>query len=156
MVHKSSMVLPSSGGGGIASINGDTTAAQIIVGGSGISVSSTGGTTTITNTGGSSGITVTPETSGPVTIASGAGLGVYSIYNSSGAGFTVNLPSTPAANQVVTIVDAGLNAAAHNITVQGNGNNISGGGSLGTSYVIGSNGGAVTLAWDGTQWSQIA
>lgn len=38
------------GGGGVTSINGDTTAAQIIAAGTGISVSSTGGTTTITNT----------------------------------------------------------------------------------------------------------
>ncbi len=37
-------------GGGIASINGDNTSAQLIVGGSGIAVSSTGGTTTISAT----------------------------------------------------------------------------------------------------------
>lgn len=38
------------GGGGITSINGDTTAAQVITAGTGISISSTGGTTTVTNT----------------------------------------------------------------------------------------------------------
>lgn len=38
------------GGGGITSINGDTTAAQLIVGGSGITVGTAGGTTTITAT----------------------------------------------------------------------------------------------------------
>jgi large repetitive protein len=38
------------GGGGITSINGSTTPAQTIASGTGISVSSTGGTTTITNT----------------------------------------------------------------------------------------------------------
>jgi hypothetical protein len=38
------------GGGGITSINGDTTAAQLIVGGTGISVATALGTTTITNT----------------------------------------------------------------------------------------------------------
>jgi hypothetical protein len=38
------------GGGGIDSINGDTTSAQVIAGGTGISVSTSGGTTTITNT----------------------------------------------------------------------------------------------------------
>lgn len=45
------------GGGGITSINGDTTAAQVIAAGTGISVSSSGGTTTISNT--ASGGTVT-------------------------------------------------------------------------------------------------
>jgi len=43
--------------GGVVSINGDTTPAQLIVGGTGISVSTVGGTTTITNT--ESGGTVT-------------------------------------------------------------------------------------------------
>jgi len=41
-------------GGGIESINGDSTAAQVIAAGSGISVSSSDGTTTITNTGAAS------------------------------------------------------------------------------------------------------
>ncbi len=44
-----------SGSAGITSINGDTSAAQIIAAGSGISVASAGGTTTITNTGGGGG-----------------------------------------------------------------------------------------------------
>lgn len=42
--------LPSTSGSGIESINGDSTANQSIVGGSGISVSTVTGTTTITNT----------------------------------------------------------------------------------------------------------
>lgn len=41
----------SGSGGGVASINGDTTSAQLIVGGTGISVATAAGTTTITNTG---------------------------------------------------------------------------------------------------------
>lgn len=49
----------SSGGGGIQSINGDSTSAQSIVGGTGISVATSSGTTTITNTSPSSGGTVT-------------------------------------------------------------------------------------------------
>lgn len=39
------------GGSGIQSINGDTTSAQIIAAGTGISVATVAGTTTITNTG---------------------------------------------------------------------------------------------------------
>lgn len=41
---------PQGGSGGVISINGDTTPAQLIVGGTGISVSTSAGTTTITNT----------------------------------------------------------------------------------------------------------
>jgi len=47
------------GGGGIQSINTDTSSAQVIAGGTGISVATTSGTTTITNTSPSSGGTVT-------------------------------------------------------------------------------------------------
>lgn len=52
-----SVTLPSSGGGGITSINADTTAAQLIVGGTDISVSTVAGTTTISSTGGSGTVT---------------------------------------------------------------------------------------------------
>ncbi len=45
------------GSGGIASINGDTTSAQSIVGGTGISVATAAGTTTITNTGSTASLT---------------------------------------------------------------------------------------------------
>lgn len=47
--------LSTGGGGGIASINADTTSAQLIVGGTGITVSTTAGTTTVTATGAGSG-----------------------------------------------------------------------------------------------------
>lgn len=43
---KSEIIPPGGGGGGIASINGDTTSAQIITGSSGVSCSTTSGTTT--------------------------------------------------------------------------------------------------------------
>jgi hypothetical protein len=55
------------GGGGIASINGNTTSAQVITGGTGISVSSSAGTTTITNTGSGGGqFIIDPTSSIPV------------------------------------------------------------------------------------------
>lgn len=52
--------LPVEGGGsgGIASINGDTTSAQTITGGTGISVSTSGGDTVITNTAPSTNVTI--------------------------------------------------------------------------------------------------
>jgi hypothetical protein len=64
-----SVTLPQTGGGsgGIASINGDTTAAQLITGGTGISVSTSGGDTVITATGSGSGTV----TSVSVTTANG-------------------------------------------------------------------------------------
>jgi hypothetical protein len=46
-----------SGGGGITSINGDTTSNQLIVGGTGITVGTAGGTTTISATGGTGTVT---------------------------------------------------------------------------------------------------
>lgn len=54
-----SVTLPTTGGGsgGVTSINGDTTAAQVIAGGAGISVVTAAGTTTITNTGASGTVT---------------------------------------------------------------------------------------------------
>ncbi len=68
------------GGSGITSINGDTTAAQVIAAGTGISVTSTGGTTTITNTGGGgSGITsINGNTTAAQVITAGAGISVTS------------------------------------------------------------------------------
>lgn len=53
MVYKSSSIASGTGsgtGGGIVSINSDTTPAQVISAGAGINVSTSGGTTTITNT----------------------------------------------------------------------------------------------------------
>ena len=55
------------GGGGITSINGDTTAAQLIVGGSGISVGTAGGTTTISATGAGTGTVTSVDVSGGAT-----------------------------------------------------------------------------------------
>lgn len=55
------------GGGGITSINGNTNAAQTIAGGTGISVASSGGTTTITNQGALDSFTIiqTPHGTSP-------------------------------------------------------------------------------------------
>jgi hypothetical protein len=57
---------PFSGSSGVLSINGDTTPNQLIVGGSGISVGTAGGTTTITATGGTGTVTSVAQTTNSV------------------------------------------------------------------------------------------
>jgi hypothetical protein len=69
---------------------------------------------------------------------------------------TVNLPASPALNQIVVVQDGGLNAATYNITVQGNGNNILLPYGSATSYVIGSNGADAWFNWNGTAWGVLA
>jgi hypothetical protein len=64
----------------------------------------------------------TPKTSSPVTAVSGNG---YFINTTSGA-ITVNLPSTPAAGDIVAIADYANTSATNNITVGRNGSNIDG------------------------------
>lgn len=133
----------------------------LIQAGSNVTISGSGTQSSpyvINSTGGGSGgggFTNTAVSNGSPYTA-GTGQNIYSIYNTSGASYTFNLDATPATNDVCVIIDAKLTATAHPITVQGNGNNISAGGALGTNYQIGSNGGAISLAWDGTQWNQFA
>jgi hypothetical protein len=64
----------------------------------------------------------TPKTSSPVTAVSGNG---YFINTTSGA-ITVNLPSTPAAGDIVAIADYANTAATNNITIGRNGSKIDG------------------------------
>jgi hypothetical protein len=64
----------------------------------------------------------TPKTSSPVTAVSGNG---YFINTTSGA-ITINLPSTPAAGDIVAIADYANTSATNNITVGRNGSNIDG------------------------------
>lgn len=114
-----------------------------------------GGNTDVLTTLNSSGFAITAVSNGSPYTA-GTGQNIYTIYNTSGGAYTFNLNATPNTNDICIIVDAGLSASAHPITVQGNGNIISAGGTSGTSYEIGGNGGAVSLAYDGIQWSQYA
>ena len=64
----------------------------------------------------------TPKTSSPVTAVSGNG---YFI-NTTSIAITVNLPSTPAAGDIVAIADYANTSATNNITVGRNGVNIDG------------------------------
>lgn len=68
---------------------------------------------------------------------------------------TITMPAVPAfIAQIWTIKDESAGAAANNITIDGNGNNIVGGVSAAT-YVITTNGGAVTLYWNGTTFQVV-
>lgn len=96
-----------------------------------------------------------PVTSSPTTVPAVSGITIVVVNNS--VPTTVNLPASPAPNQIVIVQDGGLNADTQNITVQGNGNNIDipqlGASS---SYVIGANGTDVWLNWKGTSWGVLA
>jgi hypothetical protein len=87
---------PSSGGGGISSINGDTTAAQTIIGAGSVSVGTAGGVTTVT--GAASGITslngLTGATQTFATGTTGTDFGI----SSAGTVHTYNLPVSSAVN----------------------------------------------------------
>lgn len=99
---------------------------------------------------------VTPVISGPYTATGGSTTTIFTIYNTSGSGFTFNMPATPGINQVAIVVDAGLTAGSHAITIQGNGNTICAYGTTGSSVQLNSNGAAISLAYDGTQWTAYA
>jgi hypothetical protein len=82
----------------------------------------------------------TPKTTSPVTAVSGNG---YFINTTSGA-ITINLPSTPAAGDIVAIADYNGTALTNNITVGRNSSNING---SATNLTISSNYSAVTLVY---------
>ena len=82
----------------------------------------------------------TPKTSSPVTAVSGNG---YFI-NTTSIAITVNLPSTPAAGDIVAIADYNGTALTNNITVGRNGSNING---SAANLTINANYSAVTLVY---------
>lgn len=69
---------------------------------------------------------------------------------------TVNLPSTPAVNQIVVVQDGSMLASSNNITVQGNGNSINIPTGVAASYVIGENGTDAWFNWNGSAWGLLA
>jgi len=78
----------------------------------------------------------------------------YVIACDTGAGvLTVTLPAAPETGRVYIVCDEGGAAGANNITIGGNGNNISAGGSTAASKVIDSNYGSMYLVYTGTIWT---
>ena len=73
--------------------------------------------------------------------------------NSSSAAFAITLPGSPATGRKLIFVDSGGSAGANNITINGNGNNITSAGASATSAVIDSNYGTMTLIYTGSIWS---
>jgi len=110
-----------------------------------------GNTDVITTLSGGVAISV-PITSSGTTIAATSGWTFIPIENNTGSAFTIYLPASPATNQLVSMVDVLGTAGAHNITINGNGNNIVAYGNVGAStFVLNAPGSGVNpLAWDAT------
>jgi len=69
--------------------------------------------------------------------------------DSSGGAFTITLPASPDDNKEYEIIDSTGNCASFNVTVDGNGNNIIGGG----SYVVSTDFEGLRLIFNGTNWN---
>lgn len=68
--------------------------------------------------------------------------------DSTGGGFIITLPASPATGQSYIIKDSGGDALSNNITVSGNGKTIDGG----ANATINTDYGAFEIVYDGTQW----
>lgn len=66
---------------------------------------------------------------------------------------TVTLPAAPATGRFVTVVDATGQAATHNITVSGNGKNISSGGASAATATLSTAYSSLNLWYNGTIWN---
>lgn len=71
--------------------------------------------------------------------------------DTSSAANTINLIASPKKGARTIIKDASANAAANNITVQGNGNNIVGSASA-ASFTMSTNGQSIMVVYNGTNW----
>ena len=73
----------------------------------------------------------------------------YYLLCDTAAAVTVTLPAAPTTGQQYIVADSAGTAATHNITVDGNGNNINGAATLtmSTNYEV------ITLTFNGTFWN---
>jgi hypothetical protein len=106
-INDASAPFSTSGGGGIASINGDTTSAQLITGGTGISISTSSGDTVITATGGT-GVTSLNSETGALTLTSTGS----TITITEPTGSTINLEANGGSSVAFTAITSGTNTAA--------------------------------------------
>lgn len=90
-------------------------------------------------------VKVTNITSGPYTVLTTDD--IISVGTLS-ATLTITLPSSPTTGDTYNIKDANGSAAAFNITVQGNGNNID----VGATFVLTANYSSITVVYNGSKW----
>lgn len=113
------LLISATGGTGIVSINADTTQAQIIAAGTGITVTDNGtGTHTIAATGGSSGITIgtTTITSGTSTRVLYNNAGVVGEYTLTGTGTVVAMQTSPTFNTSINVAGVIIDASDINVS----------------------------------------
>jgi hypothetical protein len=72
--------------------------------------------------------------------------------NAAAGAFTVTLPAAPSTGKTYVIFDAFGHAAANNITINGNGNNITSGGASAATAVLNTNYQSINLWFDGVKW----
>lgn len=70
-----------------------------------------------------------------------------------GGAVTITLPASPVTGRHIVVVDATGQSAANNITVSGNGKNISAGGSSAASKAISTAYGSLDIYYNGTIWN---
>jgi hypothetical protein len=72
--------------------------------------------------------------------------------NTSGGVLTITLPASPATGRTIVVADVGGSAGSQNITINGNGNNISNGAAVAATAPIDSDYGTMTLYYSGSIW----
>lgn len=95
-----------------------------------------------------------PVSSSPATIPAASGITIVVVNNA--APTEVDLPASPAVNQIVVVQDGSMLAAVNNITVKGNGNNINIPTGVASQYTIGENGTDAWFNWNGSAWGLLA
>lgn len=143
------------GGTGIKTVNiaAAATADVITIG----TTTAAGATTISAGTGGlslQSGLTVAVTAVATAATPYAVLGGDYVIATTTSAGvLTLTLPAAPATGRTIVVVDESGNAAANNVTVDGNGKSIAAGGTTAATKAIDSNYGTMTLYYTGTIWN---
>jgi len=110
----------------------------------GSSVSTSGVSATTTASTGSA-TSVLTASSSPYSLGAAPALTWYvDLTNSSGGALQVNLPSSPTVSQAITITDYGGTAGVHAFTIKAGATTVA---------TISTNGGSVTIHWNGSAWA---
>lgn len=76
--------------------------------------------------------------------------------NTSSAAVTVNLPASPTLGRILYVLDSSGNANTNNITVEGNGNDITVGETAHSSVTLANQYACQVYLWNGTNWVQVS